>query len=84
VLWPYFATVDDCKGLPPTVISANELCPVRDEGMQHYQKLMKAGVRARCRVVAGTVHAADMWFEQAIPDVYASTISDIKHFVDSL
>lgn len=84
LLWPWFATEIDCKGLPPTVISVNELDPLRDEGLLHAQKLMKAGVRTRTRVVCGTVHAGDMWFEAALPDVYAATVADIKHFVDSL
>ena len=82
--WPYWASVSDCKGLPPTVISVNELDPLRDEGTIHYQKLLKAGVQARCRVVCGTVHAADQIFEAAIPDVYHATIADTKFFIDSL
>jgi acetyl esterase/lipase len=31
--WPYHATVDDLRGLPPHVISVNELDPLRDEGL---------------------------------------------------
>ncbi len=30
--WPYFATVDDLAGLPPHVISVNELDPLRRHG----------------------------------------------------
>ena len=29
--WPLFATSDDLTGLPPHVISVNELDPLRDE-----------------------------------------------------
>lgn len=31
--WPYHTTVDDLAGLPPHVISVNELDPLRDEGL---------------------------------------------------
>ena len=38
--WPYWATPDDLYGLPPHVISVNELDPLRDEGLRYYQKLV--------------------------------------------
>jgi acetyl esterase/lipase len=82
--WPYWASDAECKGLPPTVISVNELDPLRDEGRFHYHKLLRAGVQARCRMVMGTVHAADQIFEAAIPDVYHATVADTKFFIDSL
>ena len=42
--WPYFATADDLAGLPPHVITVNELDPLRDEGLAYYRKLLAAGV----------------------------------------
>lgn len=82
--WPYHATRDDLQGLPPHVVSVNELDPLRDEGLKYYQKLMAAGVRVYSRTVNGTCHAADVLFRQALPDVYAATQRDIKGFADSL
>ena len=41
--WPSFATVEDLKGLPPHCISVNELDPLRDEGLDHARKLVRAG-----------------------------------------
>jgi acetyl esterase/lipase len=41
--WPSFATVEDLKGLPPHCISLNELDPLRDEGLDHGRKLVRAG-----------------------------------------
>jgi acetyl esterase/lipase len=41
--WPSFATVEDLQGLPPHCISVNELDPLRDEGLDHARKLVKAG-----------------------------------------
>jgi acetyl esterase/lipase len=82
--WPYHATVDDLVGLPPHVISVNELDPLRDEGLAYYRKLAAAGVRVAARTVNGTCHAGDCIFESAMPDVFRATIRDIKGFADSL
>ena len=56
------------------VISVNELDPLRDEGLDYYRKLLKAGVSAVSRTVNGTCHAGDVLFRRALPDVYAATI----------
>ena len=82
--WPYWATREDLQGLPPHVISVNELDPLRDEGLKYYQKLLAAGVSGYSRTVNGTCHAGDVLFRKAIPDVYAATLRDIKGFADSL
>jgi acetyl esterase len=82
--WPYHATSTDLTGLPPHVISVNQLDPLRDEGLAYFRKLLDAGVRATSRTVNGTCHGGDGIFRDALPDVYLSTIRDIKGFVDSL
>lgn len=82
--WPYHATADDVAGLPPHIISVNELDPLRDEGLAYYRKLAAAGVRVAARTVNGTCHAGDCIFEAAMPDVFRATIRDIKGFADSL
>ena len=82
--WPYRATVEDLHGLPPHVISVNELDPLRDEGLAYYRRLLSAGVAGYSRTVNGTIHAADVLFLSAIPEVCAATIRDIKGFADSL
>ena len=82
--WPYFAEKGDVQGLPPHVISVNELDPMRDEGLRYYRMLMDSGVRGYSRTVNGTCHAGDMILRKAMPDVYAVTIRDIKGFADSL
>jgi acetyl esterase/lipase len=82
--WPYWAAREDLQGLPPHVISVNELDPLRDEGLKYYQKLLAAGVRGYSRTVNSTCHAADVLFRKAIPEVYAATLRDIKGFADSL
>ena len=82
--WPLHATRDDLVGLPPHVISVNQLDPLRDEGLAYYRKLLDAGVSAVSRTVNGTCHAGDCIFRAAMPDVYAATIRDIRGFAGSL
>ena len=82
--WPYFAETQDLHGLPPHVISVNELDPLRDEGLKYYQMLMAAGVSVYSRTVNGTCHAGDMALPKALPEVFAATIRDIRGFADSL
>jgi acetyl esterase len=82
--WPYVAKASDLKGLPPHVVSVNELDPLRDEGLAYFHKLLAAGVKAVSRTVNGTCHAGDCLLRAALPDVYQATISDMKSFADSL
>ena len=77
--WPGFATEDDVKGLPPTVISVNECDPLRDEGIEFYRLLLCAGVSARCLQVMGTIHGTEI-FAVACPDVSRETASSIARF----
>lgn len=82
--WPYHAAVEDLQGLPPHVISVNELDPLRDEGLAYFRKLLAAGVPATSRTVNGTVHAGDCVFRDALPDVYLGTVRDINSFANEL
>jgi acetyl esterase len=82
--WPYRATVEDLSGLPPHVISVNQLDPLRDEGLVYFQKLAAAGVGVYSRTVNGTCHGGDVLFPGQMPEVYAATIRDIRGFADSL
>ena len=77
--WPLFATEDDVRGFPKTMISVNECDPLRDEGIEFYRLLMRAGVTARCREVRGTCHAAEL-FMNAVPDISGDTAADIARF----
>jgi acetyl esterase len=77
--WPAFATAEDVRGLPPTVISVNECDPLRDEGIGFYRLLVHNGVSARCRQVMGTIHGTEI-FPICCPDVSHDTAADIAHF----
>lgn len=82
--WAAVATDAQLNGLPPHVISVNERDPLRDEGLQYYRRLLRAGVPAVGRVVAGTCHGGDLLFGGAMPDVFAASIRDVSGFAYSL
>lgn len=82
--WPYFAGEDDVEGLPPHVITVNELDPLRDEGIAYFRLLQRAGVPAVGRVNLGLTHGADMSFRAAVPDAYRAAVRDIRAFAGSL
>jgi acetyl esterase len=77
--WPGFASLDDVKGLPPTVISVNECDPLRDEGIVFYRLLLNAGVAARCRQVMGTIHGTEI-VTTCCTDVSLATARDLASF----
>ena len=77
--WPSFAGVDDVQGFPPTVISVNECDPLRDEGINFYRLLLRAGIAARCRQVMGTMHGTEV-FTIACPDISRDTARDLAAF----
>ncbi|KMO76950.1 alpha/beta hydrolase fold domain-containing protein [Mycolicibacterium chlorophenolicum] len=82
--WAYVATDDELAGLPPHVISVNELDPLRDEGLQYYRRLLRAGVPTVGRVVAGTCHGGDLLLAGAMPEVFAASVRDVSGFAHSL
>ena len=77
--WPSFATDDELRGLVPTVISVNECDPLRDEGIEFYRSLLRAGVPARCRQVMGTTHGIEI-FSSACPDISREAAAHIAMF----
>ncbi len=77
--WPLFASEDDVRDLVPTVISVNECDPLRDEGIEFYRLLLRAGVPARCRQVMGTIHGTEV-FSVACPDISYETAASIAQF----
>jgi acetyl esterase/lipase len=81
--WPLAATDAELTGLPPHIISVNELDPLRDEGLLS-SGARRAGVPAVGRVVAGTCHGGDLLLAGAMPEVYAASMRDVSGFAKSL
>ncbi len=77
--WPSFSTEEDVAGLVPTVISVNECDPLRDEGIEFYRLLLRAGVPARCRQVMGTIHGTEV-MAIACPDISRETAASLAQF----
>lgn len=77
--WPAFATDEDVRGLPSTVIAVNECDPLRDEGINFYRLLLKNGVPARCRQSMGTIHGTEI-LVTLCPDISREAASDIAAF----
>ena len=82
--WPWHASVDDLAGMPPHAISVNELDPLRDEGLDYYRNLVRAGVPAYSRTVNGTCHAGDLLLLGAMPEVCAASADDLATFARTL
>ena len=77
--WPGFATTDDVSGFPPSMISVNELDPLRDEGVDFYRLLLKAGVQAQCLIRMGTSHGSEV-VAQKIEHIAEEAAGSIAHF----
>jgi len=82
--WPYYASIDDLTGLPPHVLSMDELDPLRDEGIVYTRKLIEAGVQAVGHVNTGVVHAASLIYRKALPELHKNVIRNIAAFAKSV
>ena len=81
---PVCANEESMRGLPPHVISVDELDPLKDEGIAYFRKLTKAGVSATAQVNIGVTHAASLMFRQALPEVHRKAVREIAAFAKSV
>lgn len=82
--WPYHASEEELRGLPPVVLDMNELDPLRDEGMVFYRKLVAAGVKAEAKVSLGITHGTALIFRKPLPEVHEAAVRDIAAFAKNL
>jgi acetyl esterase len=78
--WPHFATVEDLDGLPPHVITTDELDPLRDEGLAYLRALKQAGVDADGHTYNGVGHAGEQIAAVAVPELFHRALTDISDF----
>jgi len=82
--WPYHAKKDILTGLPPHFICVNELDPLRDEGLVFFRMLLDAGVEAKAMTLHGTIHAGELIFGEALPELYDTCACSVYDFAKSL
>ncbi|MEU1517564.1 alpha/beta hydrolase fold domain-containing protein [Streptomyces sp. NPDC005811] len=82
--WPYHATEEDVTGLPPHVVTVNELDPLRDEGIAYQRLLAAADVPVSGRVNLGLLHGSELEFRQILAPFYRATVRDIVSFAADL
>jgi acetyl esterase/lipase len=78
--WPYFATEADVEGMPPHVVTTDELDPLRDEGLSYLRTLVRAGVNATGHVYNGVGHAGELLAAAAIPELFDRALRDVVDF----
>jgi acetyl esterase/lipase len=82
--WPFHATEEDMKGLPPHLLVMDELDPLRDEGISYARRLAKAGVNARGSVNLGVVHGSSLILRIALPEYHLGACREIAAFAKNL
>lgn len=82
--WPLNAKEEDLKGLPPHILSMDELDPLRDEGLAYFRKLTAAGVKTAAEVNLGLPHGAALLFRIALNDAHEKILRQIVSFAKSL
>jgi acetyl esterase len=78
--WPYFAAEADLVGLPPHVITTDELDPLRDEGLAYLRALIRAGVDASGHTYNGVGHAGELLAAGAVPALFNRVLRDVVDF----
>lgn len=73
------ARATDLSGLPPTVVTACQFDPLRDEDIAYAQRLMHAGVPTELRHYSATFHGSGMITEAAVTKrMQADAIEDLR------
>ena len=82
--WPYHASLEDMKGLPPHVLVMDELDPLRDEGVSYSRRLVEAGVEAKGSVNLGVPHGTSLVLRASVSEFNKGAVRDIVAFAKSL
>jgi acetyl esterase/lipase len=82
--WPYYADTTDLQGLPPHVITTDELDPLRDEGLAYLRALQRAGVVATGHTYNGVCHAGELLAAAALPELFERALTDLTAFAVSV
>jgi len=78
--YPFSATKDVLKGLPPHILHNYELDLIRDEGVVFAQKLRAAGVAATSKIINGAHHVPEIAMPDTVPELTIDTLASIASF----
>ena len=84
LVWPFHVTDEELRGMPPHVIVVNEKDELKDEGLEYYRRLCQMGVRGYARISVDATHAAELAYMASVPELFLSTLADLRHFCYSL
>lgn len=82
--YPFCATTDLLKGLPPHIFHNYELDLIRDEGVVFAQRLRAAGVAATSKIINGAHHVPELAMPDAVPEITRDTLASIAAFAKGL
>lgn len=82
--WPYYAGEEDLRGLPPHVVTTDEIDPLRDEGLAYLRALQRAGVDATGHTYSGIGHACEQIMGAFIPELLERALRDVADFARSV
>ncbi|MDP9150145.1 MAG: alpha/beta hydrolase, partial [Myxococcota bacterium] len=78
--WPYYASEEDLRGLPPHVVTTDELDPLRDEGLAYLRALQRAGVNATGHTYSGIGHGCELMLGASLPELFDRALRDVADF----
>jgi acetyl esterase/lipase len=82
--WPYYAAEEDLRGLPPHVVTTDEVDPLRDEGLAYLRALQRAGVNATGHTYNGVGHACEQLLGASVPELFNRALRDVAAFARSV
>uniref|UniRef100_A0A7S4IG55 Alpha/beta hydrolase fold-3 domain-containing protein n=1 Tax=Vannella robusta TaxID=1487602 RepID=A0A7S4IG55_9EUKA len=78
--WPTYCTNDDIKGLPSSHFVVNEFDPLRDEGIEFYNRCQSLGLDTSLTILPGTIHGTGSYLVGLCPDISLSQAQSIHQF----
>ena len=78
--FPSYATSDDIIGLPKSKFVVNEFDPLRDEGIDFYNRCKNNGLDTSLEILKGTIHGTGSYFVNLCPDITIDQALKISNF----
>jgi acetyl esterase/lipase len=82
--WPYHASDEVLKGLPPHIITNYELDLIRDDGAVFARRLQAVGVPAISRTIDGAIHVVEIAMPDLVPELVEDTVGSLVGFARRL